>query len=257
MGNNLLEIIEKAMQVLPENRRAVLDQLAKRGVVNLNWYLRTKIIAPPEEERLDHMRVLRYAYNFCLAGAGVTLVRESSVESRKTPDLEIEIPASRFFVEVRKFREGSATDPVSKIVEAATTKRVQLPDGGVGLVAIDNFDMRLEVGDGGILTHAHILDALCELERLATQHPEGWEKPGGVVFAANTTGGVVSPTTTSPILEIPHFVWINRQSSPPVPREVENFVLAALNKARLFDTDAMCGQAPELASLGYNVTTKE
>ncbi|MCH7579586.1 MAG: VCBS repeat-containing protein [Chloroflexi bacterium] len=177
-----------AMKGLPEDRREVFEFLMERGVVNLEWYLRTKIVGVAEAERNDHMMVLKYAYYFCLKDATVTLLRESPVPGEKMPDIEVAIGTGRFYVEVKKFREGSASDPVSKIVHAATIKRSQLRSGEVGFIALHNFDIRLEVAEEGGLTHSHIFAALCELQRRATQNPPAWEELGGVIFAARRVG---------------------------------------------------------------------
>ena len=244
MSSNITPgVIEMAMKGLPEDRREVFEFLMERGVVNLEWYLRTKIVGVAEAERNDHMMVLKYAYYFCLKDATVTLLRESPVPGEKMPDIEVAIGTGRFYVEVKKFREGSASDPVSKIVHAATIKRSQLRSGEVGFIALHNFDIRLEVAEEGGLTHSHIFAALCELQCRATQNPPAWEELGGVIFAANSTGGAVNDR--SPGFGIPHFLWLNEHSVPAVPNGVADFLLASLPTAKLFDPSVMCGKAQE------------
>ena len=111
-------VLDAAIDVLGHNRGPLLDYLAERGAVNLEWYLQRKIIDVNALECSDNERVLKYAYNFCLSAAEVTFLRESSAPGVKTPDLKVEMEPYLFYVEVKKFRgPGSGTgDPASKIV---------------------------------------------------------------------------------------------------------------------------------------------
>ncbi len=259
------DVLDAAKKRLGQNIEPVLDYLAKCGAVNLEWYLERKIVEVGDSEsEQDNRRVLKYAYNFCRSGAKVTFVRESSDPGVKTPDLKVEMGESQFYVEVKKFRAvgvdksrvGSAPDPISKIVGAVTWKRAQLPPWEVGFVAIDNFDHGLEWDDEGGFTHDHLVKALCELQRSAAQNPSGWKKPGGVIISANTTGGVVTVSDSAPVqVEIPHFVWINEHSRPPVPERLAQWVSSSLPNGNIFDSDIECSEvAPTSARSGIGTT---
>lgn len=214
-ARELSAVLEAAKQRLGQNIGPALDYLATREAVNLAWYLEEKIVKARDEEVRDHVRVLKYANIFCRKGANVTFLQETS--GVKTPDLKVELEPPGFFLEVKKFRLVPHTaNPVSKIVAAVTAKRLQLPSNEVGFVAIDNFDLGLEWDDQGGLTHHHIDEALCELERSAGENPNGWQKPSGAIIAASTSGGLG--------VQIPHFVWINKKSKPPVSEEVARWL---------------------------------
>ena len=88
--NNLADVTAVASGLLGKDRRLALDYLAESRCINLEWYLKKKIIeAADEEEMLDNTRPLKYALNFCRGNAQVTLLREQ--ESTKTPDLMVEM----------------------------------------------------------------------------------------------------------------------------------------------------------------------
>jgi len=238
-GSGLLHL---AIERLGSNAKPMLDGLNQFGATNLEWYLSEKILKAPDGEQLkDNRRVLKYANNFCLNHAKVTFVKESS--SRNTPDLMVDVGQHRFYVEVKKFRllENSvAAHRVSKIVGSVSEKRKQLPSDEVGLVAIDNFDLGLESEDGAGFTHDHIVNALCEIERLATENPEGWRKPSGVIVAAHTSGGALSGVADN--FGIPHFVWINAQSAVPLPDALTGWIRSSLPGGAIFDAGGMCSQ---------------
>ncbi|MDO8612030.1 MAG: hypothetical protein Q7R32_04315 [Dehalococcoidia bacterium] len=191
------QLIEEAAAHLGGDTKAILQRLAECD--GGDWYLREKIVrAPNGDALLDNSRPLKYAYNFLLKGASVTFVREGRDPS---PDLMVTVGGFTFYVEVRKFRMGAgrgASDPVSKIVDAVDEKRSQLPDGSIGFVAIDNFDIRLEPR----FTHERMKDALIEIERRATENPDGWRKPSGVIVATATSIGG-GPGIERP----PHLLW--------------------------------------------------
>jgi hypothetical protein len=232
MTQDTVLLIEKAVQRLGQERKPILDRVVECD--GGDWYLREKIVKPANDDTVrDNERALKYAYNFCRNGATVTFVHEGS---GKTPDLEVKLEQQRFLVEVKKFRSQSkraSGDPVSKIVTAVTRKRVQLPDSEVGFVAVDNFDLGLESGNAEDLTHDHIVDALCELERLAAENPAGWRKPSGAIVAASTTGGVLSGPPVS--IPFPHFVWMNGHGDPAAPQVLAAWLRSSLPHGILFD----------------------
>ena len=164
---------EAAIDLLGPQRGLVIGHLADCGAVNLDWYLQGKIIEAEPLERSDHARVLKYALNFCLNAAVVTFIQESSEPGNRTPDLKIATERYSFYVEVKQFRgPGAGTgDPASKIVYAVTEGRTQLPSSDLGFVAIDNFNLDVEWDSEGGQTHEHIVEAFCELERLAAENP--------------------------------------------------------------------------------------
>jgi hypothetical protein len=180
------------------------------------WYIDEKIVhAPDDDQRRDNDRVLKYAYIFSLNGAEVEFVREH--KNHQTPDLKVTVNSTTFYVEVKKFGlVGSRSNhPVSKIVSAVTGKKRQLPDHEMGFVAIDNFDIKLEL-DGEAMTHDAIEQAIAELERLAAANRSGWRKPSGVIIAASSTGGIG--------VSIPHFIWLNNEAKPAVPNHLADWI---------------------------------
>ena len=241
---DLRDVLGAAKNVLDQNRGLLLDELGKCGALNLESYLRENILQVRDPESLsDNERPLGYAYSFCRSGATVTFVRKSSKSGVKTPDLKVEMgrpPSSPFYVEVRKFRFRlePARDPVSKIVDAVTEKRNQLPPWEVGFIAIDNFDiLGLEGDDEGGLSHEHITQALCELDCLAAQNPSGWERPGGVIVRAATAVGAAAAQ-----MKFPHFLWINEHSRPRVPKRLAEWVASSLPHGMIFDPDTQCSE---------------
>ncbi len=210
-------LVELAMQSQHPDYRPVIEQL-----VNLEggeWYIREKIVEVQDhDERRDHERVLKYAYNFFRSGATVTFVRESSDAKNKTPDLKVDLDGIPFYVEVKKFRlrVEQTGNPVLKIVAAIGEKRAQLPPSEVGFVAVDNFDLGIESDSEQGMTHEHIEAALCELERLAAVDQDGWRRPSGVIIASSTSGGIG--------LSIPHFIWTNIHSNPSAPEGLSNWL---------------------------------
>jgi hypothetical protein len=221
----LPELIEAAGACLGQERVPLLQQIATSGAIDFDWYLEEKIVgvADPDEQR-DNERVLKYAFNFGLSGAKVTFVRE--LPHRRTPDILVVIPSfnKSINVEVRKFRlhGGSTPHRELKILDAIVSKRNQLPHGELGVVAIDNFDIGLEPA----LTHTHISEAFEEADRLATDNPPGWERPGAVVVAPCTPGRISSAT-------FPHFVWINRCGKPLLNPQVGSWLASSLPDGRI------------------------
>jgi hypothetical protein len=217
----------------------LLEYLAGNGVKEFDWYLRTKIVEVSDcETQRDHERVLKYAYNFCLNGGVVSLIRESSSQGVRTPDMCVEVMSHEFFLEVKKFRmvSHSGSHPAAKIVAAIEEGRAQLPSGKLGLVAIDNFSLGVEEH----LSHEHIVEALCEVRRMAAENPAGWQKPSGAFFAACTSGGVVSLVEGLPPPPMfPHFIWANEHSVPSLPTDVVEWLAAALPDGTVFDSNAM------------------
>ncbi len=214
MADERAQIIGQAVARLDPLDRPSIERIA--GMENGLWYLKEKINGAPDHKSvLDHTRPLKYAGLFDRADAQITFIRE--IPNQRTPDLIIEVGRYRFYLEVRKFelQITSSSYPVSKIVSAVTGKRGQLPDNEVGFVAIDNFDIELESVHEA-MPYDHIEAALSELERLATENPAGWKKPSGVIIAASTSGGIG--------FSIPHFVWVNKQSEPPVSEELAGWI---------------------------------
>lgn len=216
------ETLERMVEIYGEDRRPLFELIAGSESEGYEWYLQAKIIdVADSEERLDNDRALKYAYNFCKAGASVTFLKERGNE--KTPDLLVEIENLRFFMEVKKFRMKGETSshPVSKVVDAVTSKRTQLPPSELGFVALDNFDISIE----SRMTHENIFEALTELDRASSENPAGWQLPGGVIFAACTLGGVVSSLEA---VVFPHFIWLNQQSQPLIPAALASWIAGAL-----------------------------
>lgn len=237
MSANRAHVVEMAMQWEHPDYRQVLETLV--DLEGGEWYIREKIVkAPHAERRRDNGRVLKYAYNFCRNGGNVTFVREVRDRSGvKTPDLKVAIEqrAFTFYAEVKNFPfqgNSASTYPESKVVDAVRQKRRQLPDSEVGFVAIDNFDLHLEL-DGRAMTHAHIDEALCELERLATENPNGWQEPSGVIIAASTSGGAFSGPVS-----IPHLVWMNRYAAPAAPAWLTQWIANSLPDGQIIDARA-------------------
>jgi hypothetical protein len=190
-----------------------------------DWYLREKILKVIDEEtRLDNVRVLKYAYNFCVNGGQVTFIRE---RRQPTPDIRVLAEGSTLYVEVRKFRmrDGLPSDhPVSKIVDAIRSKKRQLPLGEIGFVAADNFDISLEPR----LSHDVLEAALAEIERLAGDDPMNWALSGVVLAAGSMTGS--GTIMRGP----PHLVWSNPYAERPAPESVLAWMVASLPEGRIF-----------------------
>jgi len=222
----------------------MLDYLVECGAVNLQWYLQEKIVKVKDNQtRRDHERVLKYAYNFCLADANVAFLPEGTGSGVKMPDLRVDVEQASFYMEVKHFRMtlDDGNNPVLKIVATVTGKRSQLPPSELGLIAMDNFDLGLENHDELGLSHEHIVQAICELKRMAAENPAGWEMPSGVVFAACTSGGSVSLVQGLPAPPMfPHFVWANEQSVPSIPAGTVEWLARALPDGTIFDSDVAC-----------------
>lgn len=225
------QMIEQARQRL--HPWSDVDVAAIAECENGLWYLKTKIIEPhSNEEVLNHRRVLKYARDFAKRSANVAFLREGP---QQTADLKVQIGMWTIFVEVGKFepRVGDGTSyPAQKIVSAVEVKRAQLPEGEIGFVAVDNFDLNVESMPDEGFTHAHITDGLCELDRLARENPGGWRNPSGVIVAAHTSGGASSVWPPA----IPHYIWVNSKARPPTPPEVVEFMRSSLPNGELFDT---------------------
>ena len=218
MTQDTLLLIEKAAQRLGQDTKPILDRIVECD--GGEWYLREKIVkAPDDDALLDNSRPLKYAFNFLLNGAKIGFVREGA---EPTSDLMASVKGVTFYVEVRKFRMGiheASGYPVSKIVDAITQKRNQLPKSEIGFVAIDNFDIRLEPGFG----HELIDDGLREVERLARANPEGWRRPSGVILATASAMG------SGPYIDLPpHLVWTNPSAERSAPTLLIEWLVAAL-----------------------------
>jgi hypothetical protein len=222
------EILEAALVRLGDDRRALLALLRDRGAIDLDWYLREKIVRPRDDgEVSDHARALKYAFTFVQHGATVAFLREAN---SRQPDLRVQVEDLSFYVEIRKFRSqlNSSTNPVSKVVDAVVAKKTQLPKGQLGFIAIDSFDHFGIESEGFGFTHDHIFDALSEIERIANESPQDWYFLGGLLFAASTNGGTSTPS-------IPHFIWINRISEPSVPARLVEWLSESLPDGQLVE----------------------
>ena len=176
------------------------------------------------------MRVLKYSRLFAVRGAKVTILGEGQ---QPAPDIEVQAGQQLFFAEVKKFRlapGATHVNPRSKIVGAVKGKMKQLPAGQINFVAIDSFDPNIEfdVLDGG-LSHQPIHGAFEALETACTKEPAVYGRLSGVIFAANTSGGVVSGSgLLYEAAWIPHYVWLNPAATRPVPHGLAAWVVGAL-----------------------------
>lgn len=223
---------------------ALVDQLSAARTGNLEWYLDEKIVRTRDREGLkDHVRVLKYSLLFALRGAKVTILREGQ---QPAPDIEVQAGQHLFFAEVKKFRlapGATHVNPRSKIVGAVKGKIKQLLKGQINFVAIDNFDLNIESDalDGGF-SHQPIHGAFETLEAACTQEPAVYGKLSGAIFAANSSGGLVSGR--GQLYEaawIPHYVWLNPAAAQPVPKGLGTWVVGALPDGLALTT----GQAGE------------
>lgn len=198
-----------------------LDALTGPNVVDLDWYLKDKIVRPSDQEQfLDHVRVLKYACLFVLCDAQVTFLREMQ---SPTPDLRIDVDGFTFYVEVKKFRmtEAPNATPSMKIVSAVHAKLPQLLPGSMNLIAIDNFDIHLEPK----LSHDHIRKAIEILGLRSADQPELYKNLSGLVLAASTGGGLFS---TPEEISFPHFFWVNPSSANTLPPQLAQWIANAL-----------------------------
>ena len=131
--------------------------------------------------------------------------------------------------------DADTGDPVSKIVSAVTKKKTQLPSSEFGFLAIDNFDLGVESDPEGGPTHDYIIEAFCELERLAADNPGGWEAPSGVVIMTSSAEGDAARR-----MEFPHLIWINHHSSPMVSLDLVAWIASALPQGEIVDMEAKC-----------------
>lgn len=222
---------EKSIRDLAKERLdrfgPVVDNLAARPA----WSISTGIFArrSPNRNRdqfFDHRRVLKYAQAFGLKGAKVTLLTEGAVP---TPDLQVETDPGTFYLEVKKFRmagSNALASPGTKIVSAIRDKVRQLPTDEIGLVALDNFDLRLESAEPAGLTHAVIEEALAQIDNEAPDDPR-LVSLRGIIVAAHTSGGVLTGPVSSDMF-LSHFVWTNRHAQPVVPDSLRDWITDAL-----------------------------
>jgi len=231
------KLIESAAECLGQNTKPILARLVECD--GGDWYLREKIVKAPDRERVrDNSRVLKYAAHFEANGGKITFVRE---RSGRTPDLEVGVAECKFYMEVRHFRmseEDASSGQASRIVDVVTKKKRQLPPSQIGFVAIENSDLRLESSDEDDLTHDHIVEGLCEIQRLATSNPDGWRQPSGVIVAAMSTWETA-------VSEPPHFVWINRDGECRPPAQLVEWLLSSLPSSRLSKAPNECSAGGE------------
>jgi hypothetical protein len=219
------QLVRKLARERLDRAAPIVDDLVSAGAVNLDWYLREKIVKPDHETYLDHRRVLKYARLFGLRGR-VTFLIETRAP---TPDLQVDVDDLTFYAEVKKVRFvlKPSGNPVLKIVTNIEGKLRQLTDGSLNLVAIDNFDLSLESEDEEGLTHEHIQDAFRVVQDRALADPPLYGRLGAAIFAANTSGGVISGPPDS-TFGIPHFVWLNPAAAVPLPNVLRAWLPSTL-----------------------------
>jgi hypothetical protein len=212
-------IAKRAAEILGHDTESLLHRIA--GCQGGQRYLLEKIINEHDWQiRHDHTRPLKYANHFLDNSAEVEFVRE---REERTPDLRIGVLDLTFNLEVKKFRmteEEGTKYPVEKFL-GSITKTGQLPQGEIGLIAVDNFDIRLEPHLG----YQNIEDALHELDRQTVSGSQS--RLSGVIVSACSAMGHSEP------VELPYFVWFNRYAECPLPQALVTWLLSALPASRV------------------------
>ncbi|HUF54099.1 MAG TPA: hypothetical protein VMR52_10055 [Dehalococcoidia bacterium] len=215
-------LISQTASFLGQDTVPVLEEL--RECPNSEWYLREKIVKADHDSRRNNTRVLKYAAMLVKLGAAPAFIRETVVG--KSPDLRAAWDGTEFFIEVKNFPMlpgAGSSHAAAKIADAIVEARSQLPLGAPGLVAIDNFNPRLEPA----AKYQEIESAFSEVERRARENPDRWQQPGGVILSACSYVGARP-------MEPPDYLWSNPVADPSLPEQMMLWLKGGLTNVRRY-----------------------